>query len=1096
MKIFYGEPGNGKEDALLRELIQSAKASPRKRFFVVVPEQFTSAMEQRLIEMHPDHAFMNIEVTGFRKLARDILEAGNDQVSLLNDLQQELILRKVLMEERDKLKFFRGNQLSAGFIEELKTFLMEIEQNGFEPKDFFAPVGKTGFVTLEHKLNDIGRILTAYRNSLEKHQISPNQVLSSAAAKIGAWKDGHGASFLWIGHAVFDREQYALISALIDVAEEAQFVFDGGNVGETPVFGITDRTMDVLERMSDEKRMSTGRTYHSGPVSPIPDSLRVLRDNLFRTVSIPSEIPGKEIRITTAKTITGELEHAAGTIRYLVRQEGYHYRDFAVICDILGQDRKIIERIFERERIPFFIDQMRTVLISPLLSLLGAALKIQEEGPKRGNVIALIKTRLILKDAETVARVENRIRKFGMDRYKDYDESDDPEKSRWEGLEDSRQKIRESLRCIQNMNRSGRTVSKVLDQLKHWLQNLGVEEALEELSRRLEEDDLYRAQQYDQLYERFVEIMEAIGSVLGNEPDENHGALKLAYGMLRDRKPGAIPQHLDEVLVGDVSRSMYNEKKIIFFIQMNLNEFLNVAESRAIFNPQERAVLKDAERLKENLLDLDQAGAHDPLLGQLRLYQALSRVTEKAEFSYSLANLKGENKVQDLMVDRILKLFPDVKPVLMKDAGREYPANGKQLLDLLVRKRKKGDFDVAPVLRLIAKDARYAAQGAVLARAFTEKKPRHLSEESVNRLYEGGLNTSISRLESFHACPFQYFMRYNMKVEPTEEFEIRPLDFGTLGHDILEQYFRGLVGRKVTMPADVAVVEEEVNRLVEARIGNYPVFVATARHRYLLDSLKRILVNSILVYRWQLASGDFKIRSIEEEFHAEDMIAGRPVTFRGKIDRTDIWNGPEGDYIRVMDYKSSGKDIDPTLLEAGISLQLFRYADEVADGSGGQLAGVHYLKMGDPWIAEDGKSRVVLGHHFVSKEMGLTGYVLEEENVKEAYMCHRDSEEDAKYLLPDAGRRIPEEAFRVMKQMVRNRINEAVERIFDGDISVEPYRYKDRMPCKRCDFKTVCGYDPKDRNMPCRSLEEKKLEDLMETDEETTEQKEVDERVG
>lgn len=59
---------------------------------------------------------------------------------------------------------------------------------------------------------------------------------------------------------------------------------------------------------------------------------------------------------------------------------------------------------------------------------------------------------------------------------------------------------------------------------------------------------------------------------------------------------------------------------------------------------------------------------------------------------------------------------------------------------------------------------------------------------------------------------------------------------------------------------------------------------------------------------------------------------GRKIALRGKIDRIDRWEGDEGVYLLVSDYKSSHRDIDPTRLWYGLQLQLLLYLQAACEG--------------------------------------------------------------------------------------------------------------------------------------------------------------------
>ena len=57
-----------------------------------------------------------------------------------------------------------------------------------------------------------------------------------------------------------------------------------------------------------------------------------------------------------------------------------------------------------------------------------------------------------------------------------------------------------------------------------------------------------------------------------------------------------------------------------------------------------------------------------------------------------------------------------------------------------------------------------------------------LSEE---QLYGKELSGSVTRLERFAACPYQYFCIYGLELREREEYKIRPIDLGNLFHKAL-----------------------------------------------------------------------------------------------------------------------------------------------------------------------------------------------------------------------------------------------------------------------------------------------------------------------
>ena len=77
---------------------------------------------------------------------------------------------------------------------------------------------------------------------------------------------------------------------------------------------------------------------------------------------------------------------------------------------------------------------------------------------------------------------------------------------------------------------------------------------------------------------------------------------------------------------------------------------------------------------------------------------------------------------------------------------------------------------------------------------------------------------------------------------------------------------------------------------------------------------------------------------------------GKLIEIVGKIDRVDIMNNEKEQYIRIIDYKSSIKDIDLNEVKAGIKLQLLTYMNEMCKQESAEPAGTFYYNLIEPMV--------------------------------------------------------------------------------------------------------------------------------------------------
>ena len=75
LQFVLGSSGSGKTEYIYERLVRQAGEHPKKNYLVIVPEQFTMQTQQKLVELAPNHAIMNIDVLSFKRLAYRVFDA-------------------------------------------------------------------------------------------------------------------------------------------------------------------------------------------------------------------------------------------------------------------------------------------------------------------------------------------------------------------------------------------------------------------------------------------------------------------------------------------------------------------------------------------------------------------------------------------------------------------------------------------------------------------------------------------------------------------------------------------------------------------------------------------------------------------------------------------------------------------------------------------------------------------------------------------------------------------------------------------------------------------------------------------------------------
>ena len=135
LQFIMGNSGSGKSRFLYQKVIGESLRHPDCNYLVIVPEQFTMQTQKDLVMMHPDRGIMNIDVLSFGRLAHRVFEeVGRDGRTVLTETGKNLMLRKVVMEQKDHLQVLGGRINKPGYISEMKSILSELMQ--YEITDF------------------------------------------------------------------------------------------------------------------------------------------------------------------------------------------------------------------------------------------------------------------------------------------------------------------------------------------------------------------------------------------------------------------------------------------------------------------------------------------------------------------------------------------------------------------------------------------------------------------------------------------------------------------------------------------------------------------------------------------------------------------------------------------------------------------------------------------------------------------------------------------------------------------------------------------------------------------------------------------------
>ena len=196
---------------------------------------------------------------------------------------------------------------------------------------------------------------------------------------------------------------------------------------------------------------------------------------------------------------------------------------------------------------------------------------------------------------------------------------------------------------------------------------------------------------------------------------------------------------------------------------------------------------------------------------------------------------------------------------------------------------------------------------------------------------------------------------------------------------------------------------------------------------------------------------------------------GKKVQITGKIDRIDIAKTPSGNYIRIIDYKSSVKDINLNEVVAGLQLQLLTYLDAICNIEDVMPAGVLYFNLIDPKIKASNKIDENKLEEEMRKQFKMKGLILAD--IEVVKKMDKKLEKGNSTIIPayidkdgnlsNKPNVITKSQFENLQKYTGKIIKQISNEIFSGNINIKPY-YKikqGKTPCEYCKYKTICNFN-------------------------------------
>lgn len=930
----------------------------------LVPEQSTLETETvilkelEIIGGSTNMGLMDVQVISFHKLGNLLLKKTDlRNKKVLQEKGQLLILSKVMgdLDQEGLLKIYHHPK--PNLLVEILRVIGELDDLSDEerqqPPSLEQPLGR--------KIQELLLIRDRYVEFIREEYIDDSgyyEYLEQAVLSNDSLKKIH--VFVDDFHQ-FTKKQKRILRALM--LHAADFTISLCVDPEEPdLFEVGLDVLQELEGICIKEGLPSLRDLQDfhGFLNP---TLGFLEQEFGKNGLIhpPSDI--QSVRLSDYDNIDGEVRGLFESIVRLVSMEGYRYRDIRIVCNNLEGYRssiKLYRRLFD---VPIYFNESNSIHNHPMVKLLLDLVLLAKDN-NTDAILDAMKTGYLPFTSEEIESLERYVQEKGI-RY-----------GRWNRpfshplTESTRVKVMELMENIRRHLKEG-TIGTLVRSLYDLVESL---DGYGQLNQRIINSKQTGA--YDKVYidtqtwNVLLDTLDQVVTFLGDQTISLKGFHDLLKNAFERESVNILPINGDEAMVIGCESAFIEKSKVVFLLGVNEGFYPIVSTPDVLFPLEEGRILEDLYHWKKDV-------PHKTAMRQLEVYYALTMATEGLFISYALSGAGGVVQKPAYVVRQLRQRLGNeftektsIKPLTFS----------KKLALISYIKGLYGE----PSIRLKTLEPLLVEEREFLKRLEIyrniERKDGEIAATIVEQvlLSEGIPIFSVSKLESYGRCPYQFFI--NNGIRPIEERKPEPssMDYGNVFHHVLEKignegwfgYDPNGILPGIHQAFDEEFQQDEWSDLESEALG------------YRMEQLKNEgeeLVSKLIA---DINTSPFKPRFQELRYGRGGQLnpyelmlrdGKKRIFLNGSIDRLDVLNTEGINYVQVMDYKINGKRIDWKEVRDGLALQLFVYM-KVMEQQGPKLFGqpvrperMRYAQLTADWMDGPGHT---LAQKSSKKEVG------------------------------------------------------------------------------------------------------------------------------
>lgn len=1075
LNIVYGRSGTGKSEYIYKDIKEKTFF---KNVFLIVPEQYNLTAERKLFDFIDKNSLINVEVLTLSRMAHRVFgEVGGIKEKPLSKVGKNMIIYDLLNKYKGKLSFLGKSEKNIDIVNNLFT---EFKKHKITLEDLNEVNLEDTYTNL--KLDDSKILFEKYEEKLKEKYIDENDTLNILSEKLYDSKMFENAVIYIDEFLGFTPQEYKIFEILIKKVEEITIGVCVDEIEEPiskekDIFYFNKKFINKIINIAENEKVEINKIKLEKQYRLKSKELIELENNFYFTNKVYKENLNN-FEIFLANNIYSEMENVAKKIHSLTKESGYRYRDIAVITkniELYSEETKVI---FRKYNIPVFIDEKKDLNQNVLIKFIIGLLEIYTQNWSYDSVFNFIKLGLLDIPEDDIYILENYCKKWGIKGNKWYSKKFEyePLNETQEKLEKYRQEIVKPLLDFKQKISQNKTASEITKELYNFLIINKINEKLDNKLKFYQDEAL--SEEYNTSYKILINIFEELYSIFENEKITFEKYKELLQVALNSSDLGKIPMSQDEVILADTERSRNSNIKIVFIVGLNDGIFPSNNNSEGFLND------KDRENLKNSGFEIAKTSLELLYEQQFEFYRTLSLAEDKIFISYASSDKEGKSLRPSILLKKIKRFFINIKEK-SDIIENNYQITNRQatfeealgVYKDSLENEKEINNEWKKIILYFYNTEKEKFEEALNGINY-DNKAEDLSFENAEKLYGNVLKTSVSKLESYKQCPFSYYLKYGLKLKEKDELKINTLDTGSFMHEVIDEFFRYLDEKNLNVKnLENDEIKEIVNKIIDEILETtrYYIFNSSKKYIVLSRKLKKVVLEAIEYIVYTLKNSDFKVLGHEIEFSniskykpiKLELENNKKIEIVGKIDRVDIGKLDDKSYIRIVDYKSSIKNLDLNQVASGLQIQLITYLDAISEQEKMIESGILYMPLIENIVKSENNLTEEEIENRIRKNFKMQGLVLADVSVvkmMDTKLMTGYSDIIPVYInkdgaLSENNNTLKQEEFKLLQNKVKKVIKEISREILKGKIDIKPYSYKNKTGCDYCKFNSICRFN-------------------------------------